>query len=136
MRANAYLNFNGQCEKAFQFYAEATGAAIDRMVSFEDSPMAGQMAPEARKMIIHASMRIGDTVLMASDAPGERYQKPQGFSVSLLVDTPAEAERVFTALSTGGEVRMALQQTFFAVRFGMLTDKFGIPWMVNCETEG
>jgi PhnB protein len=136
MRANAYLNFNGQCEKAFRFYAEAMGGAIDQMVNFENSPMADQMPPEARKMIIHASMRIGDTVLMASDAPGDRYQKPQGFSVSLIVDTTAEAERVFAALSSGGEVRMALQRTFFAARFGMLTDKFGIPWMVNCEKEG
>jgi PhnB protein len=136
MRVNPYLNFNGQCEKAFQFYAEATGAKIDAMVNFETSPMADQMPPEARKLIIHASMRIGDTVLMASDAPGDRYLRPQGFSVSLIVDSTAEAERVFAALSAGGEVRMALQQTFFAARFGMLTDKFGIPWMINCEKEG
>jgi len=136
MRANAYLNFNGNCEQAFRFYAEATGATIDQMMSFESSPMVDQMPPEARKMIIHASMRVGDTVIMASDAPGDRYRKPQGFSVSLVVDTPAEAERIFSALSAGGEVIMPLQQTFFAARFGMLTDKFGIPWMVNCEGEG
>ncbi len=136
MRANAYLNFNGNCEQAFRFYAEATGATIDQMMSFENSPMVDQMPPEARKMIIHASMRIGDTVVMASDAPGERYQKPQGFSVSLVVDKTAEAEHVFAALSSGGEVSMPLQQTFFAAGFGMLTDKFGVPWMVNCEGEG
>jgi PhnB protein len=106
------------------------------MMSFESSPMADQMPPEARKMIIHASMRVGDTVIMASDAPGDRYRKPQGFSVSLVVDTPADAERIFAALSAGGAVSMPLQQTFFAARFGMLTDKFGIPWMVNCEGEG
>jgi len=94
------------------------------------------MPLEARNMIIHASMRVGDTVIMASDAPGERYQKPQGFSVSLLIDTAAEAERVFAALSSGGEVRMPLQKTFFSARFGMFTDKFGIPWMINCEEEG
>jgi PhnB protein len=133
MRVNPYLNFNGQCEQAFQFYAEATGAKIDAMMNFESSPMADQMPPEARKMIVHASMRVGDTMIMGSDAPGDRYQKPQGFAVSLIVDTPAEAERIFSALSSGGEVRMALQQTFFAARFGMLTDKFGIPWMINCE---
>jgi len=136
MRANAYLNFNGNCEQAFRFYAEVTGATIDQMMSFESSPMADQMPPEARKMIIHASMRVGDTVIMASDAPGDRYRKPQGFSVSLVVDTPADAERIFAALSAGGAVSMPLQQTFFAARFGMLTDKFGIPWMVNCEGEG
>jgi len=136
MRANAYLNFDGNCEEAFRFYAEATDATIDQMMSFANSPMADQMPPEARNMIVHASMRVGDTVIMASDAPGDRYRKPQGFSVSLVVDTPAEAERIFAALSAGGEVIMPLQQTFFAVRFGMLTDKFGIPWMVNCEGEG
>jgi PhnB protein len=135
MRANAYLNFNGNCEQAFRFYAEATGATIDQMMSFENSPMADQMPPEARKMIIHASMRVGDTVIMASDAPGDRYKKPQGFSVSLLIDTAAEAERVFAAMSSGGEVSMPLQQTFFSARFGMFTDKFGIPWMINCEQE-
>ena len=136
MRANAYLNFNGNCEQAFRFYAEATGATIDQMMSFANSPMAAQMPPEARKMIIHASMSVGDTVIMASDAPGDRYKKPQGFSVSLLIDTAAEAERVFAAMSAGGEVSMPLQQTFFAARFGMFTDKFGIPWMINCENEG
>ena len=136
MRVNPYLNFNGQCEAAFRFYAEATGAKIDAMMDFGSSPMAGQMPPEARKMIVHASMRIGDTVLMGSDAPGGRYQKPQGFAISLVVDTPEEAQRVFTALASGGEVRMALQQTFFAARFGMLTDRFGIPWMINCEKAG
>jgi PhnB protein len=133
MRVNPYLNFNGQCAAAFQFYAEATGSKIDALMDFASSPMADQMPPEARKLIIHASMRIGDTVLMGSDAPGERYHRPQGFSVSLLVDTVAEAERVFAALSAGGEVGMALQETFFAARFGMFTDKFGIPWMINCE---
>jgi PhnB protein len=136
MQVNPYLNFNGQCEAAFRFYAEATGSKIDMLMDFENSPMAAQMPAEARKLIIHASIRIGDTVLMGSDAPGARYHKPQGFSVSLVVDTPAEAERIFAALSAGGEVTMALQQTFFAARFGMLTDKFGIPWMVNCEQAG
>ena len=135
MRANAYLNFNGNCEQAFRFYAEATGATIDQMMSFANSPMADQMPPEARNMIIHASMKVGDTVIMASDAPGDRYKKPQGFSVSLLIDTAAEAERVFAAMSSGGEVSMPLQKTFFSARFGMFTDKFGIPWMINCEQE-
>jgi PhnB protein len=136
MHVHPYLNFNGQCEAAFRFYAEATGSKIDAMMDFGSSPMAARMPAEARKLIIHASMRIGDTVLMGSDAPVERYSRPQGFSVSLVVDTPAEAERMFAALSAGGEVTMALQETFFAARFGMLTDKFGIPWMVNCEKAG
>ncbi len=100
--------------RAFQFYAEATGAKIDAMMNFESSPMADQMPSEARKMIVHASMRVGDTVIMGSDAPGDRYRKPQGFAVSLNVDTAADAERIFAALSSGGEVGMALQQAFFA----------------------
>jgi PhnB protein len=78
-------------------------------------------------------MTVGDTVLMASDAPDGRYRKPQGFSVSLGVDAPADAERIFAELSEGGSVTMPMEETFFAARFGMLTDRFGTPWMVICE---
>jgi PhnB protein len=77
-------------------------------------------------------MTVGGTVLMGSDAPDDRHQKPQGFSVSLQTKTPEEAERAFQALSTGGSVRMPIQETFFATRFGMLVDQFGVPWMINC----
>jgi PhnB protein len=89
--------------------------------------------PEWRAKILHASMEIGGTVLMASDAPPDRYEQPKGYSVSLTLKDTGEAERIFHALAEGGSVRMPIQQTFWAARFGMLVDKFAIPWMINCD---
>ena len=91
------------------------------------------IAPERHDKILHTRLIVGDNVLMGSDAPPERYEKPQGFFVTLGVDTPAEAERIFKALSEKGTLHMPLQETFWAVRFGMLVDQFDIPWMINCE---
>jgi PhnB protein len=133
MQVNAYLNFNGNCEAAFKFYAESLGGNIDAMVPHEGTPAGAHLPAEWRKKILHAAMTVGGTVLMGSDAPDDRYQEPQGFSVSLQTKTPEEAERAFQALSAGGNVRMPIQQTFFAARFGMLVDQFGIPWMINCS---
>ena len=132
MQVNAYLNFNGTCEAAFKFYAESLGGNIDAMVPHEGTPAGAHVPAEWRKKILHAAMTVGGTVLMGSDAPDDRYQKPQGFSVSLQTKTPEEAERAFQALLGGGSVRMPIQETFFATRFGMLVDQFGVPWMINC----
>ena len=132
MEVNAYLNFNGNCEEAFKFYEQATGGKIEMKSLWADSPMADQM-PAMKDKIIHARIRIGDTVLMGSDTPPDRFEKAQGFSLSLGAATAADAERLFQALSAGGEVRMPMSQSFFAERFGMLVDKFGIPWMVVCQ---
>jgi PhnB protein len=82
---------------------------------------------------MHVRLEVGDSVLMGSDAPPDRYKPPQGFSVNIAVEKPEEAERIFHALAEGGNVGMPLQQTFWAARFGMVVDRFGIPWMVNCE---
>jgi PhnB protein len=133
MRINPYLFFNGQCEAAFKYYAKCLGAKIEAMMTHEGTPAAGQVPSEWVKKIMHARLSLGDTLLMASDAPPGRYQKPQGFSVSLLVDTPQEAERVFNALADNGTVTMPIGETFWALRFGMLVDQFGIAWMINCE---
>ena len=133
MKLNAYLNFNGNCGAAFRFYERCLGGKIEMMMTHGESPMAEQTRPEWRDRIMHTRLVIGDAVLMGSDAPPEMFQTPQGFSVSISVETPAEAERIFNALSEKANVRMPLQQTFWAARFGMLTDQFGIPWMVNCE---
>jgi PhnB protein len=133
MQASAHVSFSGQCEEAFQYYEKHLGGKIERMMTHEGTPMADQTPPEWHKKIIHARIRLGDTVLMGADAPPARYQKPQGFSVTLEVETPAEAERIFGALSDNGTVQMAIQQTFFAVKFGMAFDRFGIPWIVICE---
>jgi PhnB protein len=133
MQLNPYLTFNGQCEAAFKLYEKCLRGKIEAMVSHGDSPMANQVPPEWRKKVLHARLVVGDEVLMGSDAPPERYEAPKGFSVSISVDDPAEAERIFHALAENGAVQMPLQKTFWAVRFGMLVDRFGIPWMVNCE---
>jgi PhnB protein len=133
MQLNPYLFFNGQCEAAFKFYAELLGGKIIAMMTHAGTPAENQVPPEWREKIIHARMVIGGQLLMGSDAPPGHFQQPQGFSVSLLVDEPEDAERIFHTLAENGTVKMPLQKTFWAIRFGMLVDRFGIPWMVNCE---
>jgi PhnB protein len=133
MQLNAYLNFDGQCEAAFKFYEQALGGKIIAMMPFEGSPMADQVPPESHSKIIHARLTVGDQVLMGSDSMGPHAAKPQGFAVSIGVSDPAEAERIFHALSEGGKVDMPIQETFWAARFAMFVDRFGIPWMINCE---
>jgi PhnB protein len=133
MQLNPYLTFAGQCEAAFKFYERCFGGKIEVMMTHEGTPMAAHVSEAWRSKIMHARLTVGDKVLMGSDAPPDRYQKPQGFAVTLGIDDPAEAERVFSALSQNGAVQMRLQETFWALRFGMFTDQFGIPWMINCE---
>ena len=133
MQLNPYLTFNGQCETAFKFYERSLGGKIEAMLPHAGTPVEEHVPAEWRSKILHARLIVGDEVLMGSDAPPERYEQPKGFSVSLQTKDPAEAERIFSALATNGTVRMPLQKTFWAARFGMLVDQFGIPWMVNCE---
>ena len=133
MQLNPYLLFNGQCEAAFRFYERCLGGRIVAMMPHAGTPAEGQVPPEWRDKIIHARLVVGDQVLMGSDAPPDHFEKPQGFSVTLGIDNPVEAERFFNALAENGTVRMPIQQTFWAERFGMLVDRFGIPWMINCE---
>ena len=133
MQIHTYLLFDGQCDEAFRLYERVLGGKIDFIQTHGESPMGDQAPPELRDKIMHVHMTVGDQVLMGSDAPPGHFEKPQGFSVSLGIEDPAEAERVFRELSEGGEVRMELQKTFWAERFGMLVDRFGIPWMVNCQ---
>ncbi len=117
--------FTGECQKAFEFYAELLGGKIVAMTTHEQTPAAAHVPAEWRSEIIHA--RLGNQVLMGSDAPPEHQQKPQGFSINISVDNPAEAERLFDALKEKGKVTMPLGETFWVVRFGMLIDRFGIP---------
>lgn len=132
MLLRPYLNFNGNCEEAFKFYEKCLGGKITFKITFGESPMAKQFPALADK-IMHITMTVGKEILQASDAPPDRFQKPQGFSVSLDAETTDEAERVFKALSDEAKITMPIQETFWAARFGMLTDKFGTPWMVNCH---
>ncbi len=133
MQLNPYLNFNGQCETAFKFYEQCLGGKIEATMTYGESPMADQTPPEWRNKIMHASLIVGDKVLMGADGPPDRYEEPKGLSVLLGIDDPAEAERIFHALAENGTVQMPIQETFWAARFGMLVDRFGIPWMINCE---
>jgi len=137
MQLNPYLNFNGNCETAFKFYEKCLGGKITMMSTYKGTPAEGHVPPEWGNKIIHARLVRDDLVLMGSDAPPNPecggYEQPKGFSVSLGVDKPAEAERVFEALSDKGTVRMPMGKTFFAERFGMVIDRFAIPWIVICE---
>jgi PhnB protein len=133
MQLNPYLSFNGQCEKAFKHYQSVLGGQIVATMTYGETPMADQTPPEWRGKIAHTRMTVGGTLLMGSDSPPDRWEPMKGITVTLTIDEPAEAERVFHALAAGGTVTMPIQETFWARRFGMLTDRFGTPWMVNCE---
>jgi PhnB protein len=133
MKLNPYLHFNGTCEAAFKFYEQSLGGKILVMMTHEGSPVAAQTPTEWLGKIIHARIAIGDTILMGSDSPPGHQEDAKGFSLTFGVDTPAEAERAFQALAEKGTVRMPMAETFFAHRFGMVADQFGMPWMVICE---
>ena len=133
MKVNPYLSFNGNCEAAFKFYERVLDGKIQVMMTFEGSPMAGHAPANWGGKIMHARLDIGDQTLMGSDPPPDRYQPIKGVTVSLSVDRPEDADRIFQALSEQGSVQTPIQKTFWALRFGMLTDQFGVPWMINCE---
>lgn len=133
MQINPYLSFNGQCEAAFKFYHTCLGGNIPMSLTYESSPMCDKTPPEMRNKIMHTRLVVGDMVLMGSDSPAEHYEAPKGFHVTLNFDKPEEAERIYKLLSEKGTVQMELQETFWAHRFAMFADQFGIPWMINCE---
>lgn len=130
-----YLHFNGDCRKAFEFYEDCLGGRIETMMTYGDSPMAGQVPGEWNDRILHASLRVGKWQLMGSDVPEDYYEPPQGFSVQIVIDDPARAEEAFTRLSEGGSVCMAFEKTFWAYRFGKVADRFGVPWIINCQLQ-
>lgn len=131
-----YLFFGGRCEEALEFYRVAVGAEVGMMMRFKESPQPippGSLPPGFENKIMHASFRIGSSRLMASDG-NEAGGRFEGFSLSIAVPTDAEAERVFAALAQGGKVGMPLAKTFWSPKFGMLTDRFGVDWMVSVAT--
>ena len=132
MQLNPHLTFNGQCEAAFRFYEKCLGGKIVVMMAYGDSPMAEQTPLAWRKKIIHATLALGEQRLTGGDVLPETYQKPQGFSVFLNLTAAAEAERIFNSLAQNGTLEVPLQETFWALRFGMLVDQFGTPWLINC----
>ena len=133
MQINPYLSFNGQCEAAFAFYARCLGGQVGAVFHYGGSPQAGDVPADWQDKVMHASVTIGEQVLMGGDIPPERYEAPTGFSLSINLNEVAEAERIFGELGGDGCVVLPLEPTFWAARFGMLVDRFGIPWQINCE---
>ena len=130
MKLNAYLNYGGNCAEAFRFYEKHLGGKTLFSMTFGQNPDAAKAHPNSQDLILHASMHIGGTEIMASDVPGDRYQPMRSAYLSLAVETSEQAERIHALLSDGGEIFMPMQETFFAHRFSMLRDKFGVNWML------
>jgi PhnB protein len=133
-----YLNFDGRCEEALEFYKRALGAEVTRLMRFKESPeppAPGCMAPGSENKVMHAQFRVGNALIMASDGRCSGKGAFQGFSLSLIVTSDAEVDRLFTALSEGGQVQMPAAKTFFSSRFGMVTDRFGVSWMILATPE-
>lgn len=132
MKLHTYLSFNGNCAEAFAAYAELLGGKVLALMTFGESPMSEQCGAGARDLIMHGCMEIAGHQLMGTDAtPEHPYQPLSGHHLVVDVDSVAEAERVFNALAAGGRIDMPLAETFWAKRYGMLVDRFGVPWMVN-----
>jgi PhnB protein len=132
MKVTPYLNFDGRCAEALKFYEKILGGRTLMKMTWGESPMGEKVTPHWKDKIIHATFQLDGQEIGAADSPEEYYEKPQGLSITLGFDSPEEAERVFKGLSENGEVSMPIQETFWARRFGMFTDQFGIPWMINC----
>jgi PhnB protein len=133
MQVQPYLFFDGRCEEAIEFYRTALGAEVMALVRFKDSPephRPGMIPPGSENKVMHASFRIGETFVFASDGRCQGRPSFQGFSLSLTVPDDATAKRLFAALAEGGQVQMPLAKTFFSSCFGMVADRFGVPWMV------
>ena len=131
LKANIHLHFNGRCEDAFKFYQKCLGGKIGFSMTWGESPAAKAVPTRWAKKIIHASFEFEGQMLSADDAPPGRYSKMQGFNIVLSVKSAARAKGVFKALSKGGKIRMPFAKTFWSPGFGMLVDRFGVPWMVN-----
>lgn len=143
MQVQPYLFFDGRCEEALDFYKKAVGAQVDAMMRFKENPEPPQAGADgcgppagSGEKVMHASFRIGDTALMASDGMCQGKPSFQGISLSLHARDDAEAEKLFAALGEGGQVQMPMAQTFFASRFGMVADRFGVSWMIIAAPKG
>ena len=131
MRLNPHLTFNGDCETAFRFYEKCLGGK-SMIMRYRDTPMAREVPVEWQEKVLHTTLTVDNYLLQGADVVPEQYQKPQGFSVMLNIPSAEGAERIFNALSENGSVVIPMQETFWALRFGTLTDQFGIPWAINC----
>ena len=133
MELNPYLIFNGDCAEAFKFYEQTLGGKIESLMTFAGSPAAEHVPAEFADKVLHATIKIEGQTIMASDAPPGKYERPTGISVAIGLNDRERGERIFNALAENGTVQMPFEKTFWASGFGMCVDRFGIPWMVNCE---
>ncbi|HVZ61145.1 MAG TPA: VOC family protein [Terriglobales bacterium] len=133
MKLHTYLNYGGNCEQAFRFYEKHLGGKITMFMTHGQMPNAKDLPPSQKNTVLYARMSIGETELMGSDVPAERFQPMRSAYLSLSLDTVEEAERIFALLAEGGEIFMPMQETFFAFRFAMLRDRFGTSWMIINE---
>ena len=133
MEISPYLSFNGDCAAAFTFYQQCLGGKIITMQTHGESPMKDHVAPGWHDKVIHARLEVGNSVVMGSDTPPPHYAPPQGTYVSISVPSVADGQRIFSALGEDGKVSMPFAKTFWSPGFGILIDRFGVPWMVNSE---
>ena len=136
MQVQPYLSFNGRCDEAVKFYQAAIGAEVQMLMRFKEAPDQSMIPPGSADKVMHVSLRIGDSVVMASDGGCSGTSAFSGVSLSLSAADDAEADRLFAALADGGQVTMPLAKTFFASKFGMVTDRFGVNWMVMTAPQG
>lgn len=133
MQVQSYLFFDGRCDEALEFYKNAVGAKVGMLMRFKDAPDQTGISPASQNKVMHASVQIGDTMVLASDGRNGGQPKFEGFALTISANSEAETERLFNALAEGGQVTQPLIKTFFSPRFGMLADKFGVHWMVLTE---
>ncbi len=133
MEMSPYLSFKGDCEAAFELYARCLGGKAGPIFRYAGTPLADQVPADWQDKVMHGSLTVGGQVLMGADVAPEQYQEPKGFSLSLHIRSTGDAERIFRELAEGGRVVMPLQQTFWAALFGMVVDRFGVPWLINCD---
>jgi PhnB protein len=131
MRISPHLCFDGQCRAAFAFYQQILGGTIQTMLSYGESPMSAQVEAQWHDRIVHASLQFGEVELSGIDLLPKDYRKPEGFSVTLTIDGVERANQVFVALAEGGKVRVPFQKAFWSPGFGVVIDRFAIPWEVN-----
>ena len=133
MKMNPYLSFKGDCEAAFMYYQQHLGGELGAVFRYGGSALSGNVPADWPDKIMHGSIIIGGQTLQAADVAPDQYETPQGFSLTLQIKSAADAERMFAALADGGQIRMPLEKTFWAERFGVVVDRFGVPWIINCE---
>jgi PhnB protein len=133
MQVSPYLSFKGECEAAFKFYEQCLGGTLGTVFRYAGTPFADQVPADWHDKVMHVSLTLGGMVLMGADVAPNRYEAPKGFSLSIQISRIADAERIFSELSRNGTTVTPLEKTFWAARFGVVVDRFGVTWLINCE---